>query len=113
MTNTTRILTTVITAAAIALPIHHYSVEVRDEEPTQQAQQVQTFTEVMPTATIAPAPDQERCEEDMDCWNWRTMGNHSRSGSMYTLDEDGSYDDTWTGVITDNQDGTFTFTPDN
>ena len=61
--------------------------------------------EAMIEATPEPEPVVETvCYEDQECWNWETMGNRT-SGVAITL----YTGEVWTGNLTANGDGTYTF----
>ena len=62
-----------------------------------------------PEAVIEATPEPESvvetvCYEDQECWNWETMGNRT-SGVAITL----YTGEVWTGNLTANGDGTYTF----
>lgn len=65
--------------------------------------------EPKPEAVIEATPEPEPvvetvCYEDQECWNWETMGNRT-SGVAITL----YTGEVWTGNLTANGDGTYTF----
>ena len=78
----------------------------RDKGDAQQpAPEPEPEPEVVIEATPEPEPVVETvCYEDQECWNWETMGNRT-SGVAITL----YTGEVWTGNLTANGDGTYTF----